>query len=132
MEFALLLPFLGAMLVGGIDISRIYNDTITLANAAAAGAQYGAMSPSTSTDFDKMEQIALTDSGGSSTVTADADRFCECPDGNSVGCNGNCSGGVQPFIYVRVRVAKAFHPLINYPGIADDVTLTREAVMRAR
>ena len=134
LELALVLPLLMLMLLGAIDFARVYYESIAVASAARAGAQYGAQKVTTSGDFAGMQQAALNDLTGVTGVTVTASRYCQCPNGSTVNCTtGTCAGTqINPRIYVTVTVTKTFTTLFPYPGIPNPVVLTRVATVRAR
>jgi len=134
LELSLLSPLLILMLLGSIDFARLFYDGITVANAARAGVQYGALSKSKSGDINGMVQAAMNDVEDLYGVSVTAERYCACSDGSRVDCvNGDCSllEG-KPQIYVKVTVQKTFETLFPYPGIPHTLNLRREAIMRAR
>src|SRR5437867_1729893 len=119
-EFALILPLLLLLLLGGMDLGRVYYYAMAVTQAARAGAQYGAASVARSIDFAGMEQAARDAAQDIGTVTATADRLCECSDGTPADCRtGTCGAEGRPRIYVRVTTEVTFRALIPYPGIPD-------------
>lgn len=52
-EFAIVLPMLMLLLLGGADFGRCFHSAMAITNAARAGAEYGAMHP-----FDTSSQVA--------------------------------------------------------------------------
>jgi len=136
-ELAVMLPLMLLAIVGLADFGRAAMEMITIANAAHAGAKYGSHSPYHMTDIVGIQNAAaaeLQDMGGVESVTIAAEQYCTCPDGSEVSCvDGTC--GLTAALrrtYVRVRVEKLFTTLINYPGIPNVLTLSREAQLRAR
>jgi len=130
-EFAVILPLLVLMLVGTIDLARVFYEGITVANAARHGAQFGSLSPTQSADILGMEATALQDAINIEGVSCTAEQFCECPNGSPVDCGGDC-GGAQKRIFVRVLMEKTFNMVIPFPGLPQTVVLSREAIMRAQ
>lgn len=45
MEFALVLPLLILVMLGVVDLGRLFHSSITITNAARVGARYGALRP---------------------------------------------------------------------------------------
>ena len=133
LELGLLLPVFLLLLFGVMDFSRAFYAVITVANAARAGAGYGAQSAAKSSDFAGMTQAALDDAQDVKGMTVTPERFCECPDGSVTACGtGTCVAGVKPRIYVRVTTQKTFDALAPYPGIPSSLKLVGRAVMRAQ
>ena len=61
LEFALMLPFMMLLLLGIAEIGRAAFITITVTNAATAGAEYGSQNSTTAKDFTGMQNAALYD-----------------------------------------------------------------------
>ena len=132
LELALLLPVLMLLLLGAIDLGRVFYENVTIATAARAGVQYGAQNTATSSNYAGMQQAALDEAQDLSGVTATATRYCECSDGTTADCTtGRCSGKA-PIMHVRVTVQKTFSVLFPYPGVPSPVALSHVAVMRVR
>ncbi len=122
-EFAIVAPFLLLLLVGLVDFSRYAYDGLLAANAARAAVQYGAQNTITADDNAGMKSAASTDSGGLA-VTATPNVFCEAS-GVPVSCT--TAGAVY---YVEVVTTGTFTPLVKYPGLPANVTVSAQAVMR--
>jgi hypothetical protein len=136
-ELAVVLPILLLGLVGLADFGRATMETITVANAAHAGAKYGSHSTYHMTDIVGIRSAALAEMQEMSDlerVSIDAARYCSCPDGELVSCaDGVCGETAESRrTYVRVRVEKLFETVFTYPGVPDVIILSREAHVRAR
>jgi Flp pilus assembly protein TadG len=133
-EFAILVPALLMMCCGTMDFARVFFAGIQIADAAHAGAQFGALTPGNSGNTTGMAQAAVNDASdlGSSNVTASATNFCAC-DGVSgtVSCSSDCSGAT-PSGYVSVTANYTFNTLLQYPGLPASVVLARTAKMRVQ
>jgi Flp pilus assembly protein TadG len=111
-EFALMLPFLVLLLVGVIDLGRIYFSYMTIVNAAREGARYGAAHPpastaevcATGTTTDPILRRVLEESAGSGVNTATMTVCRSLPDGNA----GNCKTNPGTCYPIRVRVRAPF------------------------
>ncbi len=124
-EMSLLLPFIAMLLVGTIDLTRVFHLAIALENAASVGAHYGTR---TSIIYlSGIEEAAYDDLTDISGVNVTAS--CEQPVGSPVDCGG---AAVAQNLYVRVVASKTFNTLIAYPGIPSSVPLQKEAIMRVR
>ncbi len=143
-EVALLLPFLGMLLLGVIDYGRAYYLGIEVQNAAHAGALYGIQNL---TDITGIQSAAVTDavnvpSFTSSNVTVA--NGCECSDGTSItpsttqtvnACPTppSCTGTVSLVNYVKVTTTYNyttwFHSWV-IPGIPTTITLNGSAKLR--
>ena len=137
-ELAIASTFLMLVLMGTMDFARLFYAGISVGNAAAAGAEYGAQSVSNSSNTDGIKQAALNDGTDITGLTASATRVCQCS-GASVNCTTKtCPGGlglggtVKPVIYVQVTTTAPFKTLGNYPMIPSSVTVTKLAQMRAQ
>ncbi len=136
-ELALVLPFVLLAVLGISDFARACFQTIAVANAAHAGASFGAHSPQNSTNELGIHNAVLAELGDTAQaeeVTIQAVRHCECPDGNAVDCEDGTCGfeASSKRIFVSVRVEKPFETLFPYPGVPESFVLTREAHVRAR
>jgi Flp pilus assembly protein TadG len=129
-EFALMLPLLGLLLLGVIDFGRAYYLSIEINNAAYAGAMYGA---SNSADTTGMTNAALADAPDVQGMTATPTIGCECSDGSGVtpNCSSPPSCSVNVVNYVQVKTSTTYNTLIPWPGIPRQLTLTGSAVLRA-
>lgn len=130
-ETAILLPVMLLMCCGATDFARVVYAGIEIANAARAGASFGALGPGNSGNTSGMTQAALADAADlGSTVTASASNFCTCS-GSTVPCTTTCSGAT-PDGYVSVTANYTFNSLIPYPGVPSTVVLSRTARMRVQ
>ncbi len=133
-ELAVALPVLLLLLIGVAEFGRIHFATIAVANAARAGAQYGAQSTVTSADIAGMNQAALNEAANIGSITTKAGSFCVCDNGSAPtgGCSGTCAGyGLAP-IFVTDTVTLNFPFIIKYPGVRSAITLQSVAVFRVQ
>ena len=131
-ELSLLVSVLGLLMMGFFDFSRLFYASLTVADAARAGAQYGAASNTHSGDSSGMHGAAVTDAYdlGAETVTVTPERYCECQNGGSVDCvSGICAEGV-PRIYVKVTAQHTFYPMTALSGILGSFPLSTQTTMR--
>ena len=129
-EFALVSPLLLVILLGAIDFGRVSYAAMALTNAARAGAQYGAQSLATSTDYSGMQAAAIRSSSlDIAGMTAAASRRCECA-GSAQACNGTCLTTLR--IYVMVTTAKDFFTITHLPGYPHSLSLSRSAILRVQ
>ncbi len=82
-ELALMLPLLLLLLVGILDLGRIYFSYMTVVNASREGARYGMSSP---TDSAGITQRANNEASGSGVTLASVTATCPsgCTAGNPV------------------------------------------------
>jgi Flp pilus assembly protein TadG len=135
-ELTLLLPLLVLILLGTIDFGRVFFQSMALAHAARAGAQFGAQSDTTAADTPGMKAAAVDagqDIGIALTDVTSARRYFQCGvEAPSDTDPSPCSDGKPPKIYVEVTVQKTFTTLFNYPGFPHSIALSRTATIRAR
>lgn len=135
-EVAIFSPLLMLLALGTVDYGRVVYQDIALERAALAGAQWGAQSSSASENLAGIKAAVVRDLGdglSANGVATEAERYCACPDDSVIDCSsGSCSGNARPSVYVRVQVAKTFSTLIDYPGLPGELTLIRDAQVRAR
>jgi Flp pilus assembly protein TadG len=125
-ELAFALPALALLLLVVTDFARVFYTSITVANAARAGVQYGAQCYNTAIQTNNVEQAALNDAQNINGLTATSSVFCMC-NGSVVACSPQqCA---NPQAYVRVKTSATFHPMFNYPGIPSSIPLSTTAVM---
>jgi Flp pilus assembly protein TadG len=133
-ELALLTPLLLLMVIGVVEMGRYASLDIVIANAARAGAAYGAESTTKAGDFAGIKAAALNDlqndvpsitcpaGSGSSCVTATF--VCGCDTGGTVvpttethaACATACNVGSHLIVDVQVTVIGTFNPLFTYPA----------------
>jgi len=135
-ESALLLHLMLLMCCGTMDFARVVYAGISVADAARAGVQFGALSPGNSGNTAGMTQAVLNDAAdlGASNVTATSRDFCSCDNGvTETPCSGTttCSGST-PEGYVAVTANYTFTPLVPWPGVPQSVVLARTAKMRVQ
>jgi hypothetical protein len=118
--------------IGLIDVGRYTYYAIMAANAARAGAQYGAQ------DLAHLEQIsnirtAATTDGQSLTQWFPPTVNCEISvnNGTMTACPTNGSAAATGTVYyVQVAVSGTFNTLVPYPGIGKTVTVSGSSTMR--
>jgi Flp pilus assembly protein TadG len=126
------LPMLLMLLVGVIEIGRFAYYTILVANAARAGAQYGAQSLVTAADTAGIQTAAQNDGQNVNGLTVTSVQTCGCT-GN--GLSGACpaTGCALPehaLVYVQVTATGAFNSLFNYPGLPRSINVSSTEKMR--
>jgi Flp pilus assembly protein TadG len=106
-EFGLILPVLLILVLGAVDVGRVYYEDVQIRNAARNGTSYGSGSSTSAIDHAGIRAAAvdgITVSGSptvSDSVAADA------------------SGGQS----LRVSVQSDFTTLIAWPGLPHHLTL---------
>jgi Flp pilus assembly protein TadG len=137
-ELAVALPLLVVVLAGTIDFARVFRLSISLTNAARAGALYGSQGIPQSFPVTGMENAARN-STNVAGVTAVGTRQCECSDnaGNFTAtspannCSYVCPSGGHIVMTVTVTASKQFNTTMNViPGLPSVINLSRSATLR--
>lgn len=112
-EFALALPVLFLLLVGMLDLGRYSLEKSAMLQGAQAGAQYGILA------YTESSNINSTASGatGLTGVTATNNVFCECVSGTTVSCSTTCGTGQTLKRYVTVTTTKSFSTVLSSPSL---------------
>jgi Flp pilus assembly protein TadG len=153
-EFALMLPFLLLLLLGIVELGRAAFITITITNAATAGAEYGSQNAADASDFIGMQNKALCDANGEATggfscnpgiltsANTVATNGCACDTGSGTSCNQSFVSCTDPTITgcggqivecVKVTTHADFSPLLTYPaGLPTTYQANGKAIMRVR
>lgn len=132
-ELAVVLPVLILLAVGVMDYGRVYFTSIAVANAARAGAEWGAQGNSFYTKDAEMQSFAKLDGAEAAPITVTSNHVCMCG-GTTVGCSGTTcpSGYGAPIVLVNVTATKTVALLLKYPGLPTTVTISRTATFRAQ
>ena len=136
-EFAVFAPLFAFLLVGLIEIGRFMFFSILAANAARAGAQYGAQDLTTAYDTNGITSAAAQDGQNLSNWTAPGggitvQQLCAVNGAAPAPCatSGNAGPPQNTIYYVRVQVTGVFQTLLNYPGIPNNVPISGGSMMR--
>ncbi len=132
LELAVVFPILLLLLIGVGDFGRVYFASVTVANAARAGAEYGARRFDTVLDTAGMRAYAQADGNEAGTLTFSPlpRSYCEC-NGSAHACTA-CSSGAAPDVFVEVTASKTVPFLLRYPGLPSSITITRKATFRSQ
>ena len=122
LEMALVLPALLLLLLGIIDVGRYAQFNIEVANAAHAGAQYGAQSPITAADTTGIANAAVNDAQDILTTSQVSSSACMC-NGAGAACTFTCSSA-DSVTYVQVTTTGMFRSLFGYVGVPSSVSKT--------
>lgn len=128
-ELAVVLPVLILIAIGVMDYGRVYFTSVAVANAARAGAEWGAADIGHQTQFTNMENFARLDGAEAGTMTVTASRVCRCG-ATAVACSTSCGAYGPPRVYIQVVATKPVTMLLNYPGLPATVTVSRTATFR--
>ena len=133
-ELAVVLPVIVLIAIGVMDYGRVYYTSISVSNAARAGAEWGAYGAIGSVTQDaRIQSFAQLEAAEAGTVTVTSSHVCRCsPGGGTVSCTVECSGGYgAPQVYVTATATKSVALLLRYPGLPATVTISRSATFRA-
>ena len=131
LELAVVIPVLLLLALGVAEYGRVYFTAIKVANAATAGAQYGAQNSGT-TDSAFVNPVARNDAGDP-TVVVSSNRSCRCPDSEAtVLCSTTCAGYGSPQFFVSVTVSKSVPLLLKYPGLPPTIPVSRTTTIRVQ
>lgn len=132
-EFAVTSSVLLIVACGVTGFARIFNVASMAAGAAAAGVQYGALSPAHYGDLTGMQTAALADTGNYPGATATATQFCACSvGGTQSACPATCGTGVTSETYIQVSVTIPYQSIITYPMLPNPVNVTQVACARVQ
>jgi len=128
-EFAILAPVMLVLLVGLIEVGRYTFFAILAANAARAGAAYGAQNTQKADDVPGMTNAAKLDGQSLSQWIVSASPLCSVNGGALGTCsNPPVSGTIY---YVSVQVSGTFPSLLHLPWIfKNGVPVSGTSVMR--
>jgi len=130
-EIALVLPVLLLLLVGIIEIGRFSYYSILVANAARAGAQYGAQDVTTAFDTNGIKTAARKDGqvAGINLRVNPIVQQCGCSPA-ALGACPAAGGCANPVMYVEVTASETVPSLFTYPGIPRNIALTSTVKMQ--
>lgn len=143
LELAVAIPILLLLLLGTVDFGRVFYQGMAVAQAARAGAEYGAQDEEHSDDEADIKTAAIA-AVASDLTLANGDitwsRSCECATDTGVfsetapvnDCTGVCGVGTHLIMTVNVSVSKTFNTIISYPRIPNSVPITRSVKIRVK
>lgn len=131
-EFALVMPLLALLLMGGAELARLAHAAIEVSNAAKAAVQYGAQNRATAGDTAGMLTAARNDASGQglSGLTLSASTSCTCSDGTASTCKSTDCSGSHIEAILTVNTQATFDPVIHLPGLPTTYTLTGHATQK--
>ncbi len=129
-ETALLLPLLITVLIGAAEMARVAYAAIEVANAARAGAQYGAQSGYTAQDTTGISTAASNDAYNLTGVTTTSSYTCVCSDGTASTCQPADCTNSQIEQTLTVNTSVTIDPLIHLPGLPTTYTLKGQAIQK--
>jgi len=130
-ELLIAIPLLILFVIGAAEFGRVYYAAITVANAARAGAQFGAQEGE-SGNFAGITSAAQSEASDLGVISSFPSRFCRCPDGSAPACTGTCPGFGAPEVFVKDSVIKTVTFFFKYPGLPQSITVSRTATFRVQ
>lgn len=132
-ELALVIPLFFLLIIGAAEFGRLAYAAIEVANAARAGAAYGAQTHITASDSAGIKLASTQDAPNVSGVTATSSISCICSTGGTLTCTNAlaaCASPARIIEYVTVNSSATVGPLFNYPGLPHTFTLYGQSIMR--
>ena len=141
-ELALLTPLLMVLLFGTVEMGRYAYIDILVANAARAGAAYGAESLPQSVDTAGIQAAAFNDFQNNGFPTSNlnpvqSSTTCGCDSSGTftaaVSCTGTGAGTCASghwVVVVSVTVSGKFDAMFKFPGIPTPLNMSHTATQR--
>ena len=132
-ELALMIGILMLILMGTIDVARVFYAAITVDDASRAGAQYGIRSNAFSAHASGIVLAVENNAQDLGALTTSRELYCLCEDSSTevICATATCTEGV-PQAYVRVETQKTFNTTFGYPGLPDAIPLSSETIFRVQ
>jgi Flp pilus assembly protein TadG len=128
-EFALSFASLAVLGIAAVSFGMAVQNSEVVADAAYAGAAYGANSTYNSVNTATMQQVALNSAAGVRNLTATATYWCTCTAGGAlVSCSSAC-GTDQPMYYVQVTVSATYPNFFHYGSLPATFTIQSSCIM---
>src|SRR5687768_12459108 len=124
-EFAVVFPVLVLLLIGAADFGRVFFTSIAVANAARAGAEWGAMDSDNAQDSLGIVNFAKFDGAEAGTITVTTQTVCRCLATVTACSTANCIGYGVPKSYVEVTASKTVNLILPYPGVPNNISISR-------
>jgi Flp pilus assembly protein TadG len=128
-ELAVVLPVLVLMAIGVMDYGRVFFRSIMVANAARAGADWGAYAKNY-TNQAGMQAFTKLDAQEISNLKVSSQSFCLCGDATA-SCSSSC-GSLPLRVLVEVTATDTVALLMNYPGLPNKIVVSQTARYRAQ
>ena len=140
-EFAIIVPVMGVLLTGTMDLAQLGNRAATIDAAVRAGAAYavtcannevydcttGITSAITGYSTFAPNSVAVTfQNAAAAAGDPSYPQYCTFDDGSAAACNAVCSGSQCPMhVYVRIQVVWTLpNPLIPFSIIPTSLART--------
>ena len=134
-EMGLATPFLAAVLMGMVDISRAYSERLQLEQATQRAIEKVFNNQTTSTSYNTLKTEAVNaahDAGFTAVTAADVtiDYWLECNGTRKSSYDSSCNPGEVQARYLNIALQKKFTPTFStrfFPGANSDGTYTIRA-----
>lgn len=127
-ETALIFPILITLLLGTVELARVVYAAIEVANAARAGAQYGAQSGFTASDTTGIATAAGADAANLTGLTTTSSYSCVCSDGSASTCQPTDCTNSRIEQTLTVNTSVTIDPIIHLHGLPTTYTLKGQAI----
>jgi uncharacterized membrane protein len=130
-ELALLTPILIMLLIGLIDVGRVFHRQMTLDRAVRAAADYavaiGATSGSLEAVRAAVERVAPDDPSGTRVIRSSMTCLCGAA---AATCGQFCSDGRSPDAFVNVGLEEIVEAIMPYPQVGQSIRVSSTATVR--
>ena len=133
-ELALVVPIMGSLLIGMVDLSRAYSHKLKLEQAAQRAIEKVQQYQAASSTYGTLQTEAAT-AANVATSNVTIDFWLECNGTRATDYNSVCTSGQTYARWVTVDVTGTFSPLFkskHYPGANTDGTFTLHGVAGMR
>ena len=133
-ELALVVPIMGSLLIGMVDLSRAYSHKLKLEQAAQRAIEKVQQYQATSSTYGTLQADAAAAAGVPTTDVA-IDYWLECNGTRATNYDSVCTTGQTYARWVQVDVTGTFTPLFpskRYPGANTNGSFTLHGISGMR
>ena len=132
-EFSICATVLFLMFCGIVDFARLFSVGDKAVGAAAAGTDYGSLSPAHWSDYTGMQTAAANAANNPTGFTATASQFCTCTIGGSlVACDPSSCAQGYALTYVQTQVNIPWSSILPYPGMPSVTSFGATSTVRVQ
>ena len=130
-EWALVAMFLGTLMLGAFSYGTAALHKMQMANAVRAGLQYVVVRKPVQGDLTQIRTTVLNAAPPDllDTRSLTVTLFCQCPDGSSVDCDGNCTTD-EPMTFISIKMNEKYDTLVKFPFAPNRLDFTAEGTVR--
>ena len=129
-EFALVAPILGVLVVGIADYARGFSERFALEAAAHRALERAAVG-STSSDYNYVRLEAAA-AAGVPIESVTLDNWVECDGTRQSTYSAACADGQQVARYLYVKIVKTFEPNFKWTRSAQPINIQGDAAVRVQ